>query len=68
MLLALAMEDMINETQDETFRKTNGKGNSSSTATYGNKEEAGKTSNIIERNDFERILVSRRLNGAMQLA
>ncbi len=45
LLLALAMEDMINAP------KTNGKGNSSSTATYGNKEGAEKTSNIIA-NDF----------------
>jgi len=57
LLLALAMEDMINAP------KTNGKGNSSSTATYGNKEGAGKTSNIIA-NDFGIL----RLNGAMQLA
>jgi len=57
LLLALAMEDMINAP------KTNGKGNSSSTATYGTKESAGKTSNIIA-NDFGIL----RLNGAMQLA
>jgi len=57
LLLALAMEDMINAP------KTNGKGNSSSTATYGTKEGAGKTSNIIA-NDFGIL----RLNGAMQLA
>jgi len=57
LLLALAMEDMINAP------KTNGNGVSSSTATYGEKE--GSTENVIlNSNDFG----IRRLNGAIQLA
>jgi len=57
LLLALAMDDMINAP------KTNGKGNSSSTATYGNKESVEKT-NQMKVSDFG----IKRLNGAMQLA
>ena len=57
LLLALAMEDMINAP------KTNGKGNSSSTATYGNKESVEKTDQM-KASDFG----IKRLNGAMQLA
>ena len=57
LLLALAMEDMINAP------KTNGKGNSNSTATYGEKENAEKINNP-ETNDFG----VKRLNGAVQLA
>jgi hypothetical protein len=57
LLLALAMEDMINAP------KTNGKNNSSSTAVYGNKE--GQEKNIeVKADDFGLI----RLNGAIQLA
>lgn len=57
LLLALAMEDMINAP------KTNGNGVSSSTATYGEKE--GSTENaILNTNDFG----VRRLNGAIQLS
>jgi len=57
LLLALAMEDMINAPPK------NGKENSNSTATYGNKESAKKT-NQLKATDFG----IRRLNGAMQLA
>lgn len=57
LLLALAMEDMINTP------KTNGKVNSSSTATYGNKESVEKTDQL-KTSDFG----IKRLNGAMQLA
>jgi len=57
LLLALAMEDMID------VPKTNGKRNSGSTAVYGNKEGTGKNSEL-KANDFG----IRRLNGAMQLA
>jgi hypothetical protein len=57
LLLALAMEDMINAP------KTNGKGNSGSTAVYGDKQGTGKNSELKE-DDFG----IRRLNGAMQLA
>jgi hypothetical protein len=57
LLLALAMEDMIKAP------KTNGKGNSNSTATYGNKESIDK-SDQLKNNDFG----IKRLNGAMQLA
>lgn len=57
LLLALAMQDMINAP------KTNGKGNSSSTATYGNKESIEKTTQL-KTIDFG----IKRLNGAMQLA
>ena len=55
LLLALAMEDMLNAP------KTNGKGNTGTTAVYGEKE--GKTTNITT-NDFG----IKRLNGAIQLA
>jgi hypothetical protein len=55
LLLALAMEDMLNAP------KTNGKGNTGTTAVYGEKE--GKTTNITA-NDFG----IKRLNGAIQLA
>lgn len=57
LLLALAMEDMINAP------KTNGKGNSGNTAVYGNKEGTEKNTELIT-DDFG----IRRLNGAMQLA
>lgn len=57
LLLALAMEDMINAP------KPNGKNNSSSTAVYGNKEEQGKNPEV-KSDDFG----IKRLNGAMQLA
>ena len=57
LLLALAMEDMINAP------KTDEKGNSGNTAVYGNKE--GTTKNPeLKPNDFG----IRRLNGATQLA
>ena len=57
LLLALAMENMINAP------KTNGKNNSSSTAVYGNKE--GQEKNIeVKADDFGLT----RLNGAIQLA
>jgi hypothetical protein len=57
LLLALAMEDMINAP------KTNGKNQSSSTATYGDNE--GKNKNPEVKTDDFGI---KRLNGAMQLA
>jgi hypothetical protein len=57
LLLALAMEDMINAP------KTNGKNNSSSTAVYGDKEEEGKNLDLKENN-----FGVKRLNGAVQLA
>ena len=57
LLLALAMEDMINAP------KTNGKNNSSNTATYGDDE--GKNKNPKVKTDDFGI---KRLNGAMQLA
>ena len=57
LLLALAMEDMINAP------KTNGKGNSGSTVVYGDKQGAGKNTEL-KADDFG----IRRLNGAMQLA
>lgn len=57
LLLALAMEDMINAP------KTNGKNQSSSTATYGDDE--GKNKNPEVKTDDFGI---KRLNGAMQLA
>jgi len=57
LLLALAMEDMINAP------KSNGKNNSSSTAVYGNKEEQDKNPEL-KSDDFG----IKRLNGAMQLA
>ena len=57
LLLALAMEDMINAP------KTNGKNQSSSTATYGDDE--GKNKNPEMKTDDFGI---KRLNGAMQLA
>jgi hypothetical protein len=57
LLLALAMEDMINAP------KPNGKNNSSSTAVYGNKEEQGRNPEV-KADDFG----LKRLNGAMQLA
>ena len=57
LLLALAMEDMINAP------KTNGNGNSKSTITYGEKETTGKT-NQLKSDDFG----VKRLNGAVQLA
>lgn len=56
LLLALAMEDMINAP------KTNGKSTSSSTATYGNKED-NKVVNVPS-NNFGVM----RLNGAEELA
>ena len=57
LLLALAMDDMINAP------KINGNGNSGNTAVYGDKE--GKSENIgLKSNDFG----IKRLNGAMQLA
>jgi len=57
LLLALAMEDMINAP------KPNGKNNSSSTAVYGNKEGQNKNPEM-KADDFG----IKRLNGAMQLA
>ena len=56
LLLALAMEDMINAP------KKNGKESSGNTATYGNKED----NEVVQalKNDFG----IRRLNGAVQLA
>jgi hypothetical protein len=57
LLLALAMEDMINAP------KTNGKKNSGNTAVYGNKEGDAKISDI-KADDFG----IKRLNGAMQLS
>jgi hypothetical protein len=57
LLLALAMEDMINAP------RTNGENKSSSTATYGDKEGQGK--NLAVKTDDFGI---KRLNGAMQLA
>jgi len=51
------MEDMINAP------KTNDKGNSGNTAVYGNKEGAGKDTEL-KADDFG----IRRLNGAMQLS
>jgi len=56
LLLALAMEDMIN------VPKTNGKGSSNNTATYGEKEDE-RTINP-SKNDFG----VKRLNGATELA
>lgn len=57
LLLALAMEDMINAP------KTNGKKNSNNTAAYGDKE--GDRKNIqLSNDDFG----MKRLNGAVQLA
>ena len=56
LLLALAMEDMINAP------KTDGKGSSNNTATYGEKEDE-KTINALE-DDFG----VKRLNGATELA
>jgi len=57
LLLALAMEDMINAP------KTNGKGNSGSTAVYGEDESKNKITELGP-NDFG----IKRLNGAKQLA
>ena len=57
LLLALAMEDMINAP------KPNGKNNSSNTAVYGNKEGQDKNQEVKD-DDFGK----KRLNGAMQLA
>jgi hypothetical protein len=57
LLLALAMENMINAP------KNNGKNSSNSTATYG-EQETGKLKNESQSNDFG----IKRLNGAMQLA
>ena len=57
LLLALAMEDMINAP------KSNGKNKSSNTAAYGDNEGQGK--NLEVKNDDFGI---KRLNGAMQLA
>jgi len=57
LLLALAMEDMINAP------KTNGKNKSSSTATYGDNEGHSKNPEM-KTDDFG----IKRLNGAMQLA
>lgn len=57
LLLALAMENMINAP------KNNGKNSSTSTATYG-EQENGKVKNEGQSNDFG----IKRLNGAMQLA
>ena len=57
LLLALAMEDMINAP------KTNGNANSKSTATYGEKETTEKT-NQLKTDGFG----IKRLNGAVQLA
>lgn len=57
LLLALAMEDMINAP------KTNGKNKSGNTAVYGNKE-GDSVNSEIKTDDFG----IKRLNGAMQLA
>lgn len=57
LLLALAMEDMINAP------KPNGKNNSSNTAVYGNKEGLDKKQEVKD-DDFGK----KRLNGAMQIA
>jgi len=57
LLLALAMENMINAP------KTNGKNSSNNTATYG-EQENGKVKKEGQSNDFG----IKRLNGAMQLA
>jgi hypothetical protein len=57
LLLALAMEDMINAP------KSNGKKNSSNTAAYGDKEEDGNSIQL-SNDDFG----LKRLNGAVQLA
>jgi len=57
LLLALAMEDMINAP------KTNGKDNSNNTAVYGTKENGEKIIEIHSNN-----FGIKRLNGAMQLA
>jgi tetratricopeptide (TPR) repeat protein len=57
LLLALAMEDMINAP------KTNGKQNSSNTAVYGDKE--GEEKSILIQDDS---FGTKRLNGAIQLA
>ncbi|MBK9098769.1 MAG: hypothetical protein IPM14_11755 [bacterium] len=57
LLLALAMEDMINAP------KTNGKNNSSNTAVYGDKEGEGKNLDLKDDN-----FGIKRLNGAVQLA
>jgi hypothetical protein len=57
LLLALAMEDMINAP------KPNGKNNSSSTAVYGNKEGQNKNPDL-KADDFG----LKRLNGAIRLA
>jgi hypothetical protein len=57
LLLALAMEDMINAP------KPNGKNNSSNTAVYGNKEGQNKNPEM-KPDDFG----IKRLNGAMQIA
>ena len=57
LLLALAMEDMINAP------KPNGKNNSSNTAVYGNKEGQSKNPEL-KADDFG----IKRLNGAVQLA
>jgi hypothetical protein len=57
LLLALAMEDMINAP------RTNGRNKSSSTATYGDKE--GQRKNLAVKTDDFGI---KRLNGALQLA
>jgi len=57
LLLALAMEDMINAP------KSNGKNKSSNTAAYGDNEGQGKTL-TVKKDDFG----IKRLNGAMQLA
>lgn len=57
LLLALAMEDMINAP------KNNSKNNSNSTAVYGNKE--GQENNLIIKADDFGVM---RLNGAVELA
>ena len=57
LLLALAMEDMINAP------KSNGKSNSGNTAVYGEKEGKEKSTDL-SANDFG----IKRLNGAKQLA
>ena len=56
LLLALAMEDMINAP------KTNGKGSSNNTATYGNKENNKDVKTSVDNFGIMR------LNGAVQLA
>ncbi|MGB5289244.1 MAG: hypothetical protein WBN42_12220, partial [Ignavibacteriaceae bacterium] len=56
LLLALAMEDMINAP------KTNGKGSSNNTATYGNKENNKDVKTTVDNFGIMR------LNGAVQLA